>query len=632
MKLLGGFKNPAKARCYVVEQLFTGPGQGNGAVATHEQPHTKRRFQLSDGQAHRRLRDIELFCRPREGAAARRCFKDQEVTGRPDEFPQVSHKYTLCYGTAFLKVTLHPTCPNFAYSTFLGAQIMAGRTRSGRSRPKRGDQGASVAPGPAYVKRAIPFCALLDEEGLTKLEDQADWLIQEIGLEFREDPEALETWRAAGADVSETRVRAPRAMIRDLCKTAPSEFTQRARNPERSVRIGGKNQVFAPVYGPPFVRDLEQGRRYGSMDDLEKLVKLTYMLPSLHHSGLVTCEPCDVPVSKRHLDMLYLHMRYSDKPHLGAITEKSRAEDSVAMARILFGEDVVESHCVIMGNVNTNSPLLVDKVVTEAIRTYCGAGQGIVVVPFILSGAMGPVSTAASIAQALAEAMMCCAYSQLVRPGAPFVLGNFLSSMSLKSGAPTFGMPEPVMSNLIVGQLARRLNLPLRCGGALTASKIADAQAAYESADSMLSTALAGANFVLHSAGWLEGGLCTGFEKLVMDADRLGSYQVLLSGLPLDDNALARDAYQEVEPAGHFLGCGHTMRNYQTAFYEAKLSDSENVESWEERGSMDMQQRAFERWTQLLRDYEAPPIDPAKDEELKDYVTRRKAELPDAWY
>ena len=240
---------------------------------------------------------------------------------------------------------------------------------------------------------------------------------------------------------------------------------------------------------------------------------------------------------------------------------------------------------------------------------------------------------AASVSQAMAEAMMVCAYAQLVRPGAPFVLGNFLSSMSLKSGAPTFGMPEPVISNYAIGQLARRAGLPLRCGGSLTASKIEDAQAAYESADSMHSTMLAGANFVLHSAGWLEGGLCTGFEKLVMDADRLGGYQKLLAqGLDTSDEALARDAYAEVAPGGHFLGCGHTMRNYQTAFYEPRLSDSENVESWEEGGARDMRRRAHARWTQMLRDYEPPPIDPGVREALEAYVARRKEELPDAWY
>ena len=501
-------------------------------------------------------------------------------------------------------------------------------------RGKRGRSERSAAPvtAPAYVTRKLPPYALLEDEGLELLEAQADWLMQEVGLEFREDGSALATWAKAGADVEGTRVRASGEMIRELCASAPAEFTQRARDPARSVRIGGPHQVFAPVYGAPFVRDLEGGRRYGSLADLEKLVKLTHMLPGLHHGGFVTCEPCDVPVSKRHLDMQLAHMRLGDKPHLGAITEMSRAEDSLAMARILHGPDVVERECVIMGNVNTNSPLLVDKVVTEAIRVYCGAGQGIIVVPFILSGAMGPVTTAASIAQALAEAMMCCAYSQLIRPGAPFVMGSFLSSMSLRSGAPTFGMPEPVMSNYIVGQLARRLGLPLRCGGALTAAKTEDAQAAYESADSMHSTALGGANFVLHAAGWLEGGLCTGFEKLVMDADRLAAYGVLLAGLPLDDNALARDAYAEVEPAGHFLGCGHTLANYRTAFFESALSDSENVESWEERGGKDMRRRAFERWNQLLADYEAPALDPGIEEALVDYVERRKAELPDAWY
>ena len=274
----------------------------------------------------------------------------------------------------------------------------------------------------------------------------------------------------------------------------------------------------------------------------------------------------------------------------------------------------------------------VDKVVTQAIETYCSRGQGIVVVPFIVSGAMGPVSTAASVTQAMAEALMCCAFSQLIRPGAPFVLGNFLSSMSLKSGAPTFGMPEPILSNYAIGQMARAAGLPLRSGGSLTASKIEDAQAAYESADSMHSTMLAGANFVLHAAGWMEGGLCTGFEKLVMDADRLGGYQKLGAGLDSGPEAMARDAYGEVEPAGHFLGSAHTMRNYQTAFYEPALSDSENVESWEEGGSKDMRKRAFERWNDMLNRYEKPPIDQAKEEELRAYVAKRKEELPDAWY
>ena len=506
---------------------------------------------------------------------------------------------------------------------------MARRARASRDRTTS----PAGAPASPFIQRTLPFFDVLDEEKLTRIEAQVDWIFEEVGIAFRDDPEALRIWKEAGAKIEEDTVRADAQWIRALCAKAPREFTQLARNRARSVTIGGNNQVFAPIYGAPFVRDLEGGRRYGDMESFEKLVKLTYMHPNLHHGGFVICEPCDVPVSKRHFDMLFAHMTLSDKPHLGAITEMSRAQDSVDMAEIVFGKEVMDENCVIMGNVNTNSPLLVDKVVTEAIRVYSARGQGIVVVPFILTGAMGPVSTAASVAQAMAEAMMVCAFSQLVRPGAPFVLGNFLSSMSLKSGAPTFGMPEPVVSNYAIGQLARRAGLPLRCGGSLTASKIEDAQAAYESADSMHSTMLAGANFVLHSAGWMEGGLCTGFEKLIMDADRLGSYQKVLSqGLDTSDEAFARDAYAEVEPGGHFLGSGHTMRNYQTAFYEPKLSDSENVESWEEGGSKDMRQRAYERWNQMLNEYVAPPMDEAVKEELAAYVARRKEEIPDAWY
>jgi len=502
-----------------------------------------------------------------------------------------------------------------------------------RSRSERSNTAnlASCTPSP-FIARKLPFFDPLDEEQITKLEAQVDWILENVGIAFRDDPEAIALWIKAGAKVDGDIVRAPADWIRALCAKAPSEFTQIARNPDRSVKIGGKNQVFAPIYGAPFVRDLKGGRRYGDMDSFTKLVKLTQMLPALHHTGLVIVEPCDVPVSKRHLDMVYTHMRFTDKPHLGAITEMSRAQDSVDMAEILHGKEVMDTNCVIMGNVNTNSPLLVDKVVTQAIRVYCGRGQGIIVVPFILSGAMGPVSTAASVTQAMAEAMICCAYAQLVKEGAPFILGNFLSSMSLKSGAPTFGMPEPVLSNYAIGQMARRVGLPLRCGGSLTASKIEDAQAAYESADSMHSTILAGANYVLHAAGWMEGGLCTGFEKLVMDADRLGSYQKLLGGLEVDDNSLARDAYEEVDAGGHFLGSSHTMRNYKTAFYEPALSDSENVESWEEKGSTDMRTRAYERWNTLLNQYEPPPIDEATDDALQAFIAKRKEELPDAWY
>ena len=253
---------------------------------------------------------------------------------------------------------------------------MARRSRSERSNTANL---ASCTPSP-FIARKLPFFDPLDEEQITKLEAQVDWILENVGIAFRDDPEAIALWTKSGAEVDGDIVRAPADWIRALCAKAPSEFTQIARNPDRSVKIGGKNQVFAPIYGAPFVRDLKGGRRYGDMDSFTKLVKLTQMLPALHHTGLVIVEPCDVPVSKRHLDMVYTHMRFTDKPHLGAITEMSRAQDSVDMAEILHGKEVMDTNCVIMGNVNTNSPLLVDKVVTQAIRVYCGRGQGIIVV------------------------------------------------------------------------------------------------------------------------------------------------------------------------------------------------------------------------------------------------------------
>ncbi|MEM1365714.1 MAG: trimethylamine methyltransferase family protein [Pseudomonadota bacterium] len=506
------------------------------------------------------------------------------------------------------------------------------QSRRSGGRQARANTARKTARKAPFIQRNVPYLDYLSEEGLARIEDQADWLLQEVGIEFRDDPRALEIWRDAGATVKGTRVHIPTGMTRKLLETAPEQFTFHSRNPAKSVEVGGRNQIFGPVSGPPFAHDLERGRRYATRQDFEDLTKLVQSLDSLHMSGFWTCEITDVPVNKRHLDMVYTHLRYSDKPHLGAIISRQACADSIAMARIAHGKDALENGCYLLGNVNPNSPLLVDKVVTEAIYEYSGANQGIVVVPFILGGAMGPVSTAASVAQAMAEAMACGAFSQLVRPGAPFVLGNFLSSMSLRTGAPTFGTPEPVASNYVVAQLARRLKVPLRCGGALTASKLPDAQAAAESADSMHSTAMAGANFVLQAAGWLEGGLSASYEKLVLDADRLGGLVKLLGGMETDDNALGRSAYDDVEPGGHFLGSSHTMANYETAYYENPLSDNRSVEQWADAGSPDAATRATARWKKLLAEYERPQMDEAVNEELLAFMAKRRGEMPDAWY
>ncbi len=484
----------------------------------------------------------------------------------------------------------------------------------------------------AGIERKIPTYELFGEEGLARIEAAADLILEEVGMDFRGDVDALRLWREARADVEGERVRFPAGLLRSILKTAPGAFVQHARNPERSVRIGGDAVVFAPAYGSPFVQDLAGGRRYGTLPDFETFVKLAYAIPWLHHSGGTVCEPVDIPVNKRHLDMVAAHLRFSDKPFMGSVTAEERAEDSIAMARIAFGREFVDANCVIMGNINANSPLVFDGTMSKALRAYARANQCAVVVPFILGGAMGPVTSAGAIVQALAETMAGCALTQLERPGAPVIFGNFLSSTALRSGSPTFGTPEPALGSLVVGQLARRLMLPLRCSGAFTASMIPDGLAMQESTMSMLAAVQCGANFILHSAGWLEGGLTMGYEKFVMDADFCAALHVWMRGLPLDDNALALDAFREVGPGKHFFGAAHTLANYETAFWESAVSDNNSFEQWRDEGMKDVRERASERCKRLIAEYEQPKLEPAVDEELADFVARRMAERPDQWH
>ncbi|MBV1704690.1 MAG: trimethylamine methyltransferase family protein, partial [Hyphomicrobiales bacterium] len=436
-----------------------------------------------------------------------------------------------------------------------------------------------------------------------------------------------------GADVRGERVHCPRGMCRALIqKSAPREFTQHARNAARSVRIGGKNTVFAPAYGSPFVRNLDEGRRYARIEDFRNFVKLAYLANSLHHSGGTICEPVDLPVNKRHLEMVYSHMRLSDKPFMGSVTHPERARDTVAMCDILFGADFVRDNAVCTSLINANSPLVWDATMLGAAEAYAAANQACIITPFILSGAMSPVSVAGTLTQVLAEVMGGVAFCQLVRPGAPCVFGTFVSTLSMQSGAPTFGTPEATLAIFGAGQLARRMKLPFRTGGSLCASKLPDAQAAYESAQTLLPTVLAGTNFVLHAAGWLEGGLVAGYEKFVLDFDQLGAMHKLAQGVDLSPNGQAMDAFHQVAPGGHFLGAPHTQANFETAFYRSTVADNNSFEQWRDEGGKDAATRANASWKRTLAEYEAPPIDPGVDEALRDFVERKKASMPDASY
>ncbi len=512
------------------------------------------------------------------------------------------------------------------------AEASVRRERGGRNARRELRAHGAAGVGRPYIVRNIPPYDILSEESLVHIEQTADRILAEIGIEFRDDPVALEHWRRAGAAVDGVLVKFEPGLLRAILKTAPAEFTQHARNPASSVRIGGANVVFAPAYGSPFVMDLDKGRRYGTIEDFRNFVKLAQSSPWLHHSGGTICEPVDVAVNKRHLDMVYAHIRYSDRPFMGSVTAESRAEDSIDMARIVFGRDFVEENCVILGNVNVNSPLVWDGTMTLALRAYARANQAAVVVPFILGGAMGPVTNAGAIAQSLAETMAGCALTQLERPGAPVIFGNFLSSMSLRSGSPTFGTPEPAIGSMVVGQLARRLGLPLRCSGNFTTSKLPDAQAMNEGTVSMLAAVHCGANFILHSAGFLDGLLSMSYEKFVMDADFCGALHTYLDGVKVDDNQLALDAFREVGPGHHFFGCAHTMANYETAFWDTEIADNEPFEKWEAAGSVDAATRANRKWKRALAEYQPPPLDAGVDEALQDFMSRRKGEMEDAWY
>ncbi len=507
------------------------------------------------------------------------------------------------------------------------------RSRAGGRESRLAARAHPSGPIVAYLTRKLPPFEVLGEEGLETIEHNAETILEEIGIDFRDDAEALALWKDAGATIDGERVHFPRGLCRSLIqRCAPTEFVQHARNPARSVRIGGPHTVLAPAYGSPFVRNLDDGRRYATLEDFRNLVKLTYMSPALHHSGGTVCEPVDVAVNKRHLDMIYSHIRYSDKPFMGSVTAPERAEDTVALARLVFGDDFVAENPVTLNLVNANSPMVWDGTMLGALKVYARSGQAVIVAPFVLAGAMSPVTVAGASAQILAEALAGMAFAQLVHPGTPVVFGAFASSISMQSGAPTFGTPEPQLVLYVTAALARRLGVPFRSGGGLCASKIPDAQAAYESANTLQHAMLAGVNFMLHTAGWLEGGLTVGYEKFILDADQAGMLQVLADGVDMSANGQAMDAIREVGPGAHFLGCTHTQENFETAFYRSSIADNNSFEQWEADGSQDAAKRANAIWKRMLVEYEAPAIDPGIDEALQDFIARRKSEQPDTSY
>jgi trimethylamine---corrinoid protein Co-methyltransferase len=475
----------------------------------------------------------------------------------------------------------------------------------------------------------LPRYEILSEDAMAVLHRGWRRIVTEIGIEFLLD-DAVEEFRKAGQQVVDgNRVILDPEFVLEQVAKAPREFELQARNPERSAHIGGQNMVFASVYGCPFVREGDI-RREATMADFENLVRLSQAFPELDSPGGTICEPNDRPLDSRHLDMVFALQTLSDKPYMGSVTSGPNAADTIRMGEILFGgREELERAPVSISLINVNSPLRYDDRMLSALMEYARAGQAVIVTPFLLMGAMSPVSIPATLAQQMAEALAGIALVQLIRPGSPVVFGSFLSTTDMQSGSPSFGTPESAIGLFCTGQIARSFGLPWRSGGGLNSSQTVDAQAAYESLMTMLPTFLAGANFVLHSAGWLEAGLVSCYEKFIVDVEILRQLKHEFTPLEIDEESLAFGAHEEVGPGGHFLGAAHTLERFRECFYRPLLSSTENFERWQRNGGRDAAARAGELWRKTLEEYEQPRLDAAVRQELEEYVSRRRTELGD---
>ena len=478
-----------------------------------------------------------------------------------------------------------------------------------------------------FVNR-MPRYEILSEEAMATLDRGWRRIVSEIGVEFIL-PEAVEVFAAAGQKTQDATVWLDPDFVMEQVAKAPREFELQARNRTRNLRVGGDTMAFGSVYGPPFVRDGDV-RREATMADFENFCRLSQSFPQLDSAGGTICEPNDVPLDSRHLDMVLALQTLTDKPYMGSVTSGPNAADTIAMTEILHGgRAAIEETPAVISLINVNSPLRYDDRMLAAMFEYVRAGQPVVITPFLLMGAMSPVSVPASLVQQMAEGLAGIALAQLLRPGCPVVFGSFLSNTDMQSGSPSFGTPESAIGLFCTGQIARSFGLPFRSGGGLTASQTVDAQAAYEAMMTMVPTFLAGTNWVMHSAGWLESGLVSCYEKFVVDIEILRMLQEEFTPLEIDEASLAFDAHTEVGAGGHFLGAAHTLERFRDCFYRPLLSSTENFERWNRLGARDATERAGELWRKTLEEYEQPPLDDGIRAELDAYVTRRRAELGD---
>ena len=503
--------------------------------------------------------------------------------------------------------------------------------------PPPSDRAAADAPAAAAAFEQPPFRRLKNPLPLTKLvsDDELESIhlaslrvLKEIGVDVLHD-EARAMMKAAGAEVRDgsERVRFDADMILDFVSHCPSEFTLHARNPAHDVRFGGNEITFSMMASAPNCSDLDEGRRPGNQADYRNFLRLAQMHNIIGCTGGYPVEPTDIHPSVRHLECIRDLSLLTDKVFHIYSLGRERNLDGIEIARIARGvshEQMLEEPSIFT-IINTNSPLKLDIPMMEGIIQMASHGQVVVVTPFTLAGAMAPVTVAGALVQQNAEALAGIAFAQMVRKGAPVAYGGFTSNVDMKSGAPAFGTPEYMKAQLVGGQLARRYGIPYRTSNTCAANTV-DAQAAYESVFSLWGAVTGGGNLIMHSAGWLEGGLRCSYEKTILDIDLLQMVAEFMTPLDLSEDALAIEAIRDVGPGGHFFGTPHTQERYKTAFYSPVLSDWRNFESWSEAGSPTALDKANKVWKQRLAEYEKPPIDPAIEEEINAFVAKRTAE------
>ena len=480
------------------------------------------------------------------------------------------------------------------------------------------------------VRNPRPPIEILDEEQIEDIHRASLRVLQEGGIRVL-STSVRSLLRTAGARVDEASaiVYMDPEMVEEYLRYLPSEIHLTARNPAKSIIIGGNHINFALVNGPAFVSDLERGRRSPCYADFCELMKLSYSLNIIHLGGAAPVAPMDLPATTRHLDMYFAAITLHDKFWQANLLGGARARDGLEMIAIVHGiarSDLVNHPPLIAGNINTNSPRQLDASMSDGMLELVSHGQPVIVTPFTLLGAMAPTTIAGALVQQNAEALLCITLAQIVRKGAPMVYGAFTSNVDMQSGSPAFGTPEYAIATQAGAQLARRYGIPYRASST-NASNCVDGQAVYESQMSIWSAVMAHTNIVNHAGGWLEGGLTASYEKLVIDAEMLQMMAKYLQPVEVNEDTLAVEAIKGVPPGGHFFDSAHTLQRYENIFYKPIVSDWCNFERWKEKGSQTVTERALHVWKRLLAEYEQPPLDPAVVEELTAYVARRKREI-----